>query len=299
MSIAFAHVTETPPVTFEQLMVQWTFDPTILLVLVIAFLYFRGIKYYRFQKSFPSSWWRSLSFTLGIGITVIALCSPLDAFADHLFWVHMIQHMLVMMVAAPLILIGLPLFPVLRGFPKVLRTYLVVPLAQWKLYRKFLNFLVKPPVAIALYVLTTWMWHHPFLYDLALHDTLWHFMEHGLFFWAAVLFWWNIIDPLPLKCKWPKPLRLIVIALAAIQNSALGAALASSNKALYAYGERGARFGFTALEDQTFGGALMWIPGAMMYLIAFSIIFFTIAFKATREDPLYKLKDQQSSRKIQ
>ena len=111
--------------------------------------------------------------------------SPIDGLSDDLFFMHMVQHVLLMMVGPPLILVGAPVVPVLRGLPRILRDDLAIPLLQMRRVRKILNFLASPLTAWMVFVFTLWIWHVPALYNEAVINEPLHFLEHMMFMGAA------------------------------------------------------------------------------------------------------------------
>ena len=226
------------------------------------------------RKSWPI--WRTALFLLGLVAIAAALLSPIDALAHDLFSVHMIQHMLLMVVGAPLLLLGAPVRPLLRGMPRSWRTSIVRPIARARAVRGLLHFLRQPLIAGALYVGGLYAWHVPALYDAALGDERVHVIEHLWFVLAALLFWSCVIDPEPFRATLPYAARIPYLLLAgAGQNTILGGLLAFSTRLLYtAYEGRPERYGFDAVVDQRVGGAIMWVPGDLIFLAAASLSFF-------------------------
>lgn len=220
--------------------------------------------------------WRGALFLLGLAAIVVALLSPIDALAEDLFSVHMVQHMLLMVVGAPLLLLGAPIVPLLRGMPRSWRTGVVRPIARSPAVRAALHLLRHPLVAGALYVGGLYAWHVPALYDAALLDERIHVAEHVWFLATALLFWSCVIDPEPFRATLPYPARIPYLLLAgAAQNTILGGLLSFSSRLLYtAYEGRPERHGIDALVDQRVGGAVMWVPGDLIFLGAASAAFF-------------------------
>ncbi len=164
----------------------------------------------------------------------MALLSPVDALAQDLFSVHMVQHMLLMVVAAPLLLLGAPPRPLLRGMPRSWRVHIVRPIARNRVVRGALHLLRRPLVAGGLYVGGLYAWHVPALYDAAIADPTVHAIEHLWFLATALLFWSCVIDPEPFRATLPYPARIPYLLLAgAAQNTILGGLLAFSTRLLY------------------------------------------------------------------
>jgi putative membrane protein len=207
---------------------------------------------------------------------VLALASGIEILAGDLFSVHMVQHMLLTAVAAPLLMLGAPVRPLLRGLPGALRAGIVRPLARAAWVQWLLHVLRHPLVAVFIYVGGLYLWHWPALYDAAVENEWLHVIEHAHFFIGALLFWSVVIDPVPFRGTLPYAARIVYLLLAgAAQNTLLGGLLAFSSRVLYAHYEgTAARLGIDALTDQRVGGAIMWVPGDTIFLIAASAAFF-------------------------
>ncbi len=229
--------------------------------------------------------WRSLLFFLGLGAIVASLASPIDGFAHQLFSAHMLQHMLLTVVGAPLLLLGQPVRPLLRGLPRGLRRSIIRPLARSRSLRALLHVVRRPLITGALYVVGLYVWHVPAIYDAALRDPFLHSVEHAYFLTSALLFWSVVIDPEPVRSPLPYPVRVVFLVLSgAAQNTILGGLLSFSSRLLYPYYEgRPEAFGIDALTDQRFGGAMMWVPGDLIFLAAASVCFFLFLDQEERE----------------
>ncbi len=188
----------------------------------------------------------------------------------------MIQHMLLMVVAAPLLLLGAPIRPLARGLPRRVRVGVIRPIARNDAVRAAVHALRHPLIAGALYIFGLYAWHVPALYDAALANEGVHVLEHAWFMTTALLFWSCVIDPEPFRATLPYPARIVYLLLAgAGQNTILGGLLAFSTRLLYrSYEGRPERFGFDAVVDQRVGGAIMWVPGDLIFLAAASLSFF-------------------------
>ncbi len=253
----------------------------IVLAVVTGAIYARGVRLSRR----PWPWWRTLTFFLGLVVLVLALASGIELLAGDLFSVHMLQHMLLTIVAAPLLMVGAPIRPLLRGLPQVVRSGVVRPLARARSVRALMHFLRHPLVAVAIYVGGLYLWHWPTLYDAAVENEALHTLEHAHFFFGALLFWSVVIDPEPFKGTLPYAARIVYLLLAgAAQNTVLGGLLSFSTRVLYAHYEVTARLlGVDPLTDQRVGGAIMWVPGDTIFLIAASFAFFQWLEQEERE----------------
>ena len=252
----------------------WPFEPFLVLsVFVVAFLYLRGfgILHQQIPLRFPR--WRRDAFLLGLGLLYMALASPLDGLADLTLQAHMIQHWLLMMVVPPLIWLGQPSTPLLRGLPDpVLREGLGPLLASPRL-KKITEFLTKAPVAWLIWVGVTLAWHWPTAYEAALRTRGWHDFEHACFLSASLLLWYPLVQPWPAKPRNDHGARLIYIGAIMLFNTLFSATFAFSRTAFYSiYSNVPRPFDVSALADQNAAGAFMWIAGSLPMLIAAVII---------------------------
>jgi putative membrane protein len=206
----------------------------------------------------------------------VSLASPVDAIALELFSVHMLQHMLLLVVAAPLLLLGAPVRPLLRGLPLGIRRSVVRAVARNTAFRMLVHWARRPLIAAALYVVGLYAWHVPALYDAALDQPAVHIFEHLWFLGTALIFWSVVIDPVPFRATLPYPARIpFLLIVGAAQNTILGGLLAFSDRLLYAhYATTGAAYGIAPLSDQRLGGAVMWVPGDLIFLAAASLAFY-------------------------
>ncbi|MEE9286058.1 MAG: cytochrome c oxidase assembly protein [Dehalococcoidia bacterium] len=252
------------------ILARWSFDPTVLLaVLLPGVLYGRGMRRWTAQPRLMKPW-QPYSFYAGLTVVFVALSSPLDALADDLFVMHMVQHLLLLMLAPPLILVGAPTTPVLLGLPRAARQHVVKPLMQSQAVRAAYRLITAPPVAFGLFVAAAWSWHFaPGAYDAALGNGALHIVQHMTFFGVGMLYWWTIIDPRPLRSRLAYPTRMGFIIATELQNVGLGAALTLQKSLLYTtYAAGPGLWGLSPLDDQQAGGATLWIGGVMMLLLA-------------------------------
>ena len=239
--------------------------------MLVAVVYLRGA---RVRRSWP--WWRTALFLLGLAALAASLASPIDAIALELFSIHMVQHMLLLVVAAPLLLAGAPVRPLLRGLPPALRRSVVRAVARNPAFRAILHLLRQPLVAAALYVVGLYAWHVPSLYGAAVESQTIHVLEHTWFLGTALLFWSVVIDPVPFRATLPYAARIpFLLLVGAAQNTILGGLLAFSDRLYYPhYASTTAAYGLDPVTDQRLGGAIMWVPGDLIFLAAASFAFF-------------------------
>src|SRR5262245_22793546 len=216
---------------------------------------------------------RLVSFLFGLGIILIAIASPLDAFAGLLLVAHMIQHLLLLMVAPPLILYGAPYLPILRGLPSRVLKHGAGPFLASPGLQKFGRRLTHPLVCWLAFTITSLTWHVPKFYELALRSPFWHEAEHLCFLGAALLFWWPVIQPWPSQALWPRWAMIPYLFLADFQNTALAAFLIFCDRVVYpSYAAAPRLLNLSPLEDQAAAGAVMWVPGSVAYLIPLGLL---------------------------
>jgi putative membrane protein len=202
----------------------------------------------------------------GLVVVAIALLGLHEA-AHERFLAHMIQHVLLMMVGAPLLLLADPLPAVLWALPAGARARAGAALVRRSPARRAWDALTRMPVAWTFYAAVLWAWHLPAAYDAALARGWLHDLEHLTFMLAALVFWWPVIGPAPRSAAPPAAVaRVVYLVLAAFSSGALGVLLAGSPAPLYAY--RAAVGAPTSLEDQAWGGIVMWAVGGAIDMAA-------------------------------
>lgn len=247
---------------------SWNFDGRVIAVLLcLALVYVRGWLRVRQLIRRVDDPQRLMSFLAGLFLVFVALDSPLDAF-DHLYLAaHMTQHVLLMMFAPALILLGHPVVPLLRGLPKTWVREGLGPFLTWPPLRRFFGAISSPPLALAIFIVSTVGWHLPLLYEFALRHPVWHEVQHACFFWTGLLFWWPVIRPMPGKSKWPVWAGIPYLLLADFVNTALSAFFVFSGKVVYPSYAAIEVSGWSVRQDQTLAGAIMWVPGEIVFLI--------------------------------
>ena len=255
--------------TAKAILSSWSIDPGFALALsVCGLVYIRGwIILHRVTPALFQRW-RPLSFLAGLITFWLAVNSPLDALSGLLLSAHMVQHVLLLMVVPPLLLLGSPLLPLLRGLPRPLTRDGIAPFFHWAPLQKMAHLLMAPAVCWVLMSTTLCVWHIPAAFELALHSSSWHKVEHGCFVGAALLFWWPVVRPFPYRPRWPLWYLPIYLLVADLVNTALSATLTFSDHVLYpTYAQVPRLFAQTALSDQATAGVIMWIPGSLAFMI--------------------------------
>ena len=267
---ALAHGSHAPAPTFPSVLLDWRFDPLVLALLgatAAAYLW-AVLAVNRAHPGNPQPRIRTWLFMSGLVAIGVALTSPIEAYEGSLFSVHMVQHLLLMLVAPPLLLGGGPITLTLRVSTPAVRRRLL-----WVLHSPVVKAISFPVVTWVLFAAVNWGWHFSTLYDEALENQLLHYFQHATFLAAALLFWWPVVGVDPSPWRLPYPVRLFYLFLALPQNSFLGVAILSAGTVLYPHYVTNLReWGPSALEDQQLGGVLMWVAGDIAFLVAMAIV---------------------------
>lgn len=252
---------------------SWTLDPRVMaLLFATAFFYVRGWLRSRRLSVGERDVRRLACFLAGLMALFLAIESPLDAFDALFLSAHMAQHLLLMMVAPPLLLLGDPTIPLLRGLPRRFVKEGLGPFLSWPALNRSLRWITSPPVAWLAFAVSTIAWHLPALYELALRSPFWHAAQHACFFWTGILFWWPVVESGHRRMRWPRWAMIPYLLLGDILNTALSAFLVFSDRILYPSYEAVRVSGLSAREDQAAAGAIMWVPGSMVYLVPAIVI---------------------------
>src|SRR5262245_15133492 len=286
--------------TLDAVLLSWPFDPWLLAVLALtAVIYIRGRLVLHRHDAHRWHSGRLAAFLGGLAAVALALASPIEPFAALLLQVHMLQHLLLMMVAPPLLWLGWPLLPLLRGLPASVRIYWAGPLLRSPTLRRCFARLTHPLASLVLFTSMTWLWHAPSVYDAALRSPGLHYLQHACFLGSALVFWYPVVRPYPSRPLWSVWLLFPYLILADLQNTALSALLAFSDHVLYPYYTEVPRFGgLSALDDQSAAGVLMWVPGSAAFLLPLFVIGLRLLFGETSETHRRLLAPRESTTRI-
>jgi putative membrane protein len=257
----------------------WSIEPPVAYVTLAGMLYWLGGRSRRRARGRPADRdreiWQTAAFVGGLLTILLALDSPLDGWADDLFWAHMLQHVLLLTVAPPLILLGRPWPRMWRALPPRVRTPIGRGVARSRLAAP-LRALARPLPAWLLFNCTILIWHLPAAYNATLTSNAVHQLEHAMFFFTGLLFWARVIDPGPLRPRLAWPWRIAYAVGAMIVGWALAIGLVLAPHPLYAHYAALAHRpgGITALTDQQLAAGVMWVPGSISYTSAFLIGFY-------------------------
>jgi putative membrane protein len=248
----------------------WSFDPWVITALVASLvLYVAGFLRLRGRSGRASRAQRVrqlLAFLGGWLALVIALVSPLDTLGAALFSAHMVQHEMLMIVAAPLLVLGRPFGAWIWAFPATWRRGIGHGVhLRW--VRMIWRCATAPVSAWLSHALALWAWHAPRFFEAALHHPSIHTLQHTSFLASALLFWWSILGPHNRSASGAVAMLSLFTTMA--HTGALGALLTLAPGVWYpSYFQTSTSLGFDPLEDQWLGGLIMWVPGGLAYLIA-------------------------------
>ncbi|MDR3723098.1 MAG: cytochrome c oxidase assembly protein [Terracidiphilus sp.] len=251
----------------QDLLHDWTLPvPLTCSIVLTAVLYFIG--WMRVRRTRPAQFpvWRLVSFEAGMAVLWGSIASPMDELADALLSAHMMEHLLIMSAVPPLVLLGAPVVPMLRGLPRW-TLVAVRPLIRTSWLRRAFNFLLKPVPAWMLMNFTYLGWHIPGAYDLALENETWHDIEHLCFLLTSLLFWNCLIRPWPSRQQFFGWTLLPYLVSADLVNTTICASLAFCGRPVYEYYIKNPNpFGVSLLDDQILGAMAMWVLGSIAFL---------------------------------
>lgn len=213
-----------------------------------------------------------LAFGAGVIVLALALVSPVDGLADDLQWMHMVQHMLLMNVAAPLVVMGAPWRVMLWALPAARRRW--PGQGRRALVRRGVpRYLFwQPLLLLVLYALVLWTWHVPVLYEAALANRWIHDGQHIAFFAVAALFWRVLFDPIG-HLQMSRGTAILYLFGTSLHATVLGVLMALAPRLWYpTYAGRTEAWGLAALEDQQFAGYIMWMPACMVYAVIAAVL---------------------------
>jgi cytochrome c oxidase assembly factor CtaG len=262
----------------------WEWRLEILAVLVpLAALYTLGWLRLRRQSVHGrlATWPRLAAYLGGMVILATSLMSPIDRLGGQLFFMHMVQHMLTVMYAAPLLLLGNPFPFVLWALPATLRRLIAGQFTEDTLVRRGLTAVTRPGVTWLVFLTVFLGWHDPNAYNAALYHGWVHDVQHISFFVAALLFWYPVIEAGPrLHRRFPAWGKIAYLIGAVPPNMFIGVSIAFAGDVLYSYYLSAPRvWGFTVMQDQQLSGAIMWIQGSEMYILVALIVLALLARK--------------------
>lgn len=244
---------------------SWNWPPVIVASLALtAILYTAGTIRMVRRSANPKLHAPAVAFFVAGWLSLlIALDSPLHELGEQLFWVHMTQHEILMMISAPLLVLGRPLIPFLWALPQRWRER-VANIGRARSFRTMWDGFSSPVSAWLISALALWVWHLPWLFDKTLQNDWMHAAQHTTFLLTALLFWWPLTNPAP---RFGYGSAIVYVFTTALHTSILGALLTFAPRPWYSpYVSTAPLWHLTALEDQQLGGLIMWIPAGTLLI---------------------------------
>ncbi len=266
------------PVTPHSLWQAWSFAPTVLILIgVTTLIYVLGMwrAARRATTVHRTEAWRWLSFAGAMLSLVAALISPLDAMSGALFSAHMVQHLILMMITAPLLALSELPVAVVWALPRGWAQGLGRGLNRSRAWQA----LTSPVSAWLLFAATMWIWHASTLYEAALRNETIHTVEHLSFVLASMLFWWVLFRRTTAEHV-HYGMVILYLFTTMLQSTILGALMTFTSLAWYSsYASTASAWGLTPLEDQQLAGLIMWMPGGVVFTLM-TIGYFAAWFRA-------------------
>ncbi len=255
---------------------DWNVEPTIaigLLAMLAGYLYLTRDTGAGSAPERVTTGKQKASFIGGLVTLFVALGPPLDDWSDHyLLLAHMVQHLLLILLAAPLLLVGIP-------------GWMLEPLTRNRVTNAIGYWLTRPVIAYVIANLVVILWHVPVFYDAALRSQPMHVLEHATFIATGILAWWPIAGPLPQWPRLPLPLQSLYFFAMTIPGSGVGAFITFAEPGLYSPYDTARRiFGIDLATDQQAAGLLMWVVVSTIYLGLITVTFFKWANREERSE---------------
>ncbi len=270
-------------------LLSWDIRPEVIAGLLLAGgLFSLGWRRLHRRRSALAAPWRLASYLSGLAVLGLALMSPIDVLGGQLFYMHMIQHLLMVMLAPPLLLLANPFPLLLWGLPPRGRAVVAGWFTPGALVRQTLRLLTPPGLAWLLFIGFFLGWHDPNAYNAALYSDTVHDLEHVTFFGSAMLYWWHVIGAGPrLHGHFSRSAKIAFLLVTVPVNMAAGITIAFATEPLYTYYTTVPRFfGISVMNDQMLSGIIMWIPGSMMYIIAALVLIAGLVQREAEKAPL-------------
>ncbi|WP_202796004.1 cytochrome c oxidase assembly protein [Opitutus terrae] len=270
--VVLAHVGANAPAgpqNWGELARAWEWEPLLTAALLLtAWVYARGVRrlWAEAGRGRGLRRWEVASFWSGWVTVVVALASPLHPWGRVLFSAHMTQHELLMVAAAPLLVLGRPIVALLFALPKPeARQLSQVARVPW--VKTSWRALTNPLVAWAVHAVALWIWHVPQFFQATLTSNFVHDLQHVSFFGSALLFWWALIHGGPGRRGFG--VAVLYLFTTMLHTGLLGALITLAGTQIYpAYAVGGGRWSLTPLEDQQLGGLIMWVPAGLVYIVS-------------------------------
>jgi cytochrome c oxidase assembly factor CtaG len=255
------------PHGYHDLLTTWAWEPGTLIPLVLSgWLYTQGI--WRLWTAAGIGHgiksWQACCFAAGWTSLTLALVSPLHPWGQVLFWPHMAQHEILMLISAPLLVLGQPMAVFLKALPPAW-AHSLAAVGNSRGWLGVWQWITAPFVAWVIHGIALWVWHIPMLFEATLHSELIHALQHLSFLFSALLFWWAVIHGQRRSLAYG--MAVLYLFTTAVHSGLLGAMLTFSTRPWYpTYAHTAPQWGLTPVEDQQLGGLIMWVPAGLVYV---------------------------------
>jgi putative membrane protein len=249
-------------------LLAWEFDPFVTTGLIAASaVYWWAWRKVRASNGPQPPTWYAWVYAAGIFTLAFSLLGPLETYNASLFSLHMTQHLVIMQISTPLLLLGRPAHLILRALPPQ-KTKRTIGFAFGKSKVRYAIIAITGPIiAFLLFSVNLGLWHLPIFYDAAVQNDWIHHLQHLLFAGFALIYWWIIIDPIPRHHRLPEGWAIGSIFLSMMIGSGIGAILTLSSTVLYpTYALATNPWGLSPLVDQQIGGLIMWVGSFLLYM---------------------------------
>jgi putative membrane protein len=244
----------------------------IVVFVFLALGYMRGWLHVRASSQAVGAW-RAGGFLLGLVLVWIAVASPLASGDAHLLTVHMVQHLVLMSLAPPLIWLADPVRLLAWTLPSRLTESVVLSIARWRSIQRLGRLLGHPSVCWLAATTALVAWHVPALLTLSVHSNAWHAIEHASFLGGGLLFWWPVVQPWPSSSTERPWSSVLYLFLATLPCDVLSGFLVFSERIVYPmYLSAPRHLDVSVLDDQQRAGALMWTAVTIIYVVAGVIV---------------------------
>jgi putative membrane protein len=242
---------------------------SLILTIFTALVYLRGWLHLRSTSLNVIDAWRAGSFLLGLFLIWVALASPIAVWDEASLTGHMIQHLLLMTFAPPLILLSEPVMLLLHGLPRRFVRSILGPLFRWRPAQQLGRGLAQPALCWLAAVAALVVWHVPAAFTLGMQSEAGHVVEYASFLGTGLLFWWPVVQPWPSVSTWPDWSIILYLFLATLPCDILSGFLVFSERVAYpVYLSTSRQSDLSVLADQQCAGALMWTCVTIIYLVA-------------------------------
>ncbi|MEE9413068.1 MAG: cytochrome c oxidase assembly protein [Methylococcales bacterium] len=259
----------------QNIWTAWVYTPIITISLIVIVLIYAAGILHRHQLGKPMHSARTIVFLLGIAFFYIALQSPLEPLSDHYFLYHQIEHLILRMFGPWLLILSMPMNVLIQGLPDWARRGILKPIIKnkgvYQLYRLF----TQPYLATFLFIATLYIWQIPVLHEQAIVNQWLHDVMHASMILSAFFFWWIISDPRRSAARCSYGIRLFLLWAVTTFNSILGAIITMTRRLIYQVYDQGINaISMSAMEDQQYGGVILWVPGGMMGVLGTAVVFY-------------------------